>query len=77
MDKKMKQYGSWVGVGLLFMWGSALIAWVDLWNSANLGAKALGFIGGCLVSASGIAIAIYTSALEQKLNSLQQQNHYR
>jgi hypothetical protein len=63
-----KRYASLIGLGVMFMWASAIVAWSGLWTSDNLIAKTLGLLGACLVSVSGIAIFLYTSSLEERLN---------
>lgn len=69
-----KRYAGLVGLGIMFMWGSGLLAWVDLWKSSPIAAKIAGLLGSCLISASGIAIFLYTSSLEEEANRLKQRS---
>lgn len=69
-----KRYSGLVGLGVMIMWGSALLAWVDLWKSGHTTVKIAGLLGSCLVSASGIAIFLYTSSLEEEVNRLKQRS---
>ena len=50
------------------------MAWVDLSTSSNTVMKILGFLGASLVSISGLAIAFYTSSLEEKVRDLKKQS---
>ena len=69
-----KQYAGLVGLGLLYIWGAAIMAWLDLWQSQHAGMRVGAFLGMGLTSASGIAIAFYTSGLEIKLEQLAEKN---
>ncbi len=72
-----KRYAGLIGLGVLFMWASAIVAWSGLWMSDDTIAKLLGFLGSCLVSASGIAVFLYTSSLEERVNNLTQRENNR
>ena len=60
-----------VGLGLGYMEGCAIVARRDLWNSSNSLTSFLAFIGGGIVSISGLAIVFYTSSLEEKVRELE------
>ena len=64
--------GRIVGLGLLYIWGAGIAAWLPLWNSQNAVLNFLSFAGVALVSLSGIAIAIYASNLEVENKSLRE-----
>lgn len=59
-----KKYGSIVGIGLLYVWGCAILYWVESSSQIIAG------IGGSLVSFSMIAIFLYTNSLENELNKI-------
>lgn len=59
-----KRYGGIIGIGLLYMWACALLVWADMWTSV------FGFLGMILVNIAGIAIAFYTTSLEQDVKDL-------
>ena len=65
-----RRYVGLVGVGLMFMWGLALLFCVNLWKSSDSVVKAIGLLGSGITSASGIAIVLYTDSLEQKVQRL-------
>ena len=69
-----KRYAGLVGLGLMFMWGSALMTWMNLWESTSLLMKTLGLLGLALVTASGLAIAFYTNGIEQELKEAIEQS---
>ena len=73
-DTLSKNYLGWIGLGLLYMWGCAIVAWMDYWNSYETWIKVLAFLGGALVSISGTAIAVYTSKLEEKIRQLNERS---
>ena len=53
-----KKYSGLIGLGLLYMWGCAGLYWVG---------SAAWFVGGGLVSISGIAVFFYVNSLEEEL----------
>lgn len=69
-----KHLGTIAGVGLMFIWGSACLPWVELTQSGSLTMKLVGMIGTALVSISGIAIAFYGNDTEQKLRRVGERN---
>lgn len=69
-----KRYIWLVGLGLMYMWGTALVAWLDLWQSSQIGLRIIAFLGAALVSLSGIAISFYTNDLELKVKRLNERN---
>jgi len=62
-----KRYIKWVGLGFLYVWLCAFVAWMSLWNSGNTLAQVIAFVGISLVTVSCIALAFYMSALEEKV----------
>lgn len=69
---KNNNYTGLIGLGLLYMWGCAIITWMDLWNSTNTFSNVLAFFGVAAVSISGIAVGFYTSALEKEIKELKE-----
>lgn len=69
---KNNNYAGLIGLGLLYMWGCALITWMDLWNSTNTFSNILSFFGMAAVSISGLAVVFYTSALEKEIKELKE-----
>ena len=67
-----KRYAGWIGLGVMFMWGFALVFWADLLKSNNIVTKTLGLLGAGITSASGIAIFLYASSLEQEVARLKE-----
>jgi len=65
-----KRYIKWVGLGFLYVWLCAFVAWMSLWNSGNTLAQVIAFVGISLVTVSCIALAFYMSALEEKVKTL-------
>lgn len=62
-----------IGLGLLFVWGCALLFWVDLANEYATWKKVVGTMGAALVSLSCLALALYTSRQEQRAAELERQ----
>lgn len=54
-----KKYGGLIGLGLMYMWGCAILYWVD---------SAISLLGAGLVSISGIAVFFYINSLESELD---------
>jgi hypothetical protein len=65
-----KRYVKWIGLGFLYIWMCAFVAWVDLWNSGNTLAEVIAFAGISLVTVSCISLAFYTTSLEEKVKAL-------
>jgi hypothetical protein len=61
--------GVLIGVGFAFVWGSALMPFIDLINSYKTAYNFLGYIGAAIVCASCSAIAIYDSSLESEVRA--------
>jgi hypothetical protein len=70
-EHRNKSRAGLIGLGLLYMWVCAAIAWIDLWNSSNPFANGFAFIGMAMVSVSGLAIVFYTSSLDEKVKKLE------
>ena len=71
-----KHYAGLIGLGLLFMWGAALVSWIRLSQSPNGALMLIGFLGAATVSASGIAIVLYIADLESKVRKLTESNNF-
>jgi len=64
---------SFIGLGFIFVWGCALLFWVDLANQYATWKKVVGTIGAALVSLSCLALALYTGRQEQRAVELERQ----
>ena len=76
MEDTSNKYASWIGVGLMFMWGCAIIPWANFSNSYQLWIKVIAFLGAALVSACGIAVFLYVGNLEEKLRQSIERSNY-
>jgi len=71
-----KKYAGLIGLGLMFMWGCAILYWVEWTNSYSTFENVIGTVGGMLVSASGLGIFLYTNDIESKLKEQEKQNAF-
>ena len=68
------KYAGWIGLGLLYMWGCAIVPWANFSNSYQLWIKVIAFLGAALLSASGVTVFLYVSNLEEKLRQSVERN---
>jgi hypothetical protein len=76
---------SLLGLGHMYVWGAAFVAWVPWWQSPSLGQNVLAFLGMALVSLVCTSLLIYCNTLEQKVKALESRqdelnglvSHYR
>ena len=68
------RYIGLIGLGLMFMWGSALMPWIDFSRSHHVAPQLMGFLGACLVSATGLATFLYVNFLEGEVKRLKERN---
>lgn len=59
-----KKYGPLIGMGLMFLWGSALMFFTGLANST------FSFLGAILASGCGLGVFLYVGRLENQIRSL-------
>ena len=62
-----------IGLGFMFVWGCALLFWVDLITAYPTWKKVVGTAGAGLVSLSCLALSLYTSRQEQRAAELERQ----
>ena len=62
-----------IGLGFMFVWGCALLFWIDLANEYATWKKVVGTAGAALVSLSCLALALYTSRQERRAAELERQ----
>lgn len=69
-----KRYAGLIGLGLMYLWGCAIIVWVDWTQSEVLFVKVVGIGGFALAFLSGIAIIFYVTGLESQLEKEKENN---
>lgn len=75
MDQlNLKRYAGLIGLGLMYLWGCAIIVWVDWTQSEVLFVKVVGIGGLALASLSGIAVFFYVNGLESQLKKEKENN---
>jgi hypothetical protein len=75
MEKTLpRRYTALIGFGLIYLWATTLIVWVDWSQSDVLFVKSIGVIGASLASLSGIAIFLHVSDLETQLRASKEKN---
>lgn len=62
---------SLLGLGHMYVWGAAFVAWMPWWQSPSLGQNAIAFLGMALVSLVCTSLFIYCNTLEQRVKSLE------
>lgn len=62
-----------IGLGLVFVWGCALLFWIDLASEYATWKKVMGTAGAALVSLSCLALALYSSRQEKRAAELERQ----
>lgn len=70
---RTSKWAGLIGLGLMFVWGCALLFWIDFADGYATWKKAVGFVGAGLVSLSCLALFMYTSRQEQRAAELEQQ----
>ena len=70
----MKRYAKLIGLGVLFIWGSALVSWVPWLNSVSIVTQAIAVIAVGITTASGISVLFYCDSLEQQVTHLHHEN---
>lgn len=71
-----QRYAGLIGLGLMYLWGTTLLVWVDWTQSDVLLVKSIGIIGALLASITGIAIFLYVSGLETQLRTIKEKNAF-
>jgi hypothetical protein len=74
-----------LGLGHLYVWGAAFVAWMPWWQSQSLVQNVLAFLGMALVSVVCTSLLIYCNTLEQRVEALESRqselgelvSHYR
>lgn len=62
--------GGLAGLGLMFMWASALYSWASLTSSSSTAIQTIGLVGAAITSLCGIVVSLYTDSLERKIADL-------
>lgn len=62
-----ERYAGLIGFGLMYLWGSTLLAWVDWIQSYGIFEQIVGIAGVALASLSGIASFLYVNGLESEV----------
>lgn len=62
-----------LGLGLLFVWGCALLFWVDLANQHATWKAVAGTAGAALVSLACVALLMYTGRQARRMAELERQ----
>lgn len=62
-----------IGLGHLFVWGCAVLFWIDLTSEFAAWKQVAGYVGAGLASLAGLAMAVYASTQEQRAASLEVQ----
>lgn len=76
---------SLLGLGQMYVWGAAFLAWMPWWQSHSVGQNVVAFLGMALVSLVCTSVFIYCNSLEQKVKALESRqselselvSHYR
>lgn len=71
-----KRYAALVGIGMMYLWGATLLAWVDWWRSEIIVVKTVGIVGMALASLSGIAAFFYVNDLESQVKMLKEKKEF-
>jgi len=62
-----------IGLGLMFVWCSALLYWVELANEYATWKQIAGTAGAAVVSLSCLAVVLYTGRQDQRIAELERQ----
>lgn len=62
-----------IGLGFMFVWGCALLFWIDLASEYDTWKKVMGTMGAGLVSIACLALSVYTSRQEHRAAELERQ----
>ena len=62
-----ERYAGIIGIGVMYLWGTASVTWVSWAQSEVLFMKIIGVAGALLASLCGIAIYLYVSGIESQL----------
>lgn len=65
-----KRHAGSIGLGLMYLWGTTLIFWVDWVQSEVIFVKVAGIVGAALASLSGLATFLYANSLESEIKDL-------
>lgn len=71
-----ERYAGFIGIGLMYLWGSTLLVWVSWTQSEVIFVKIVGIAGAALASLSGLATFLYVSDLESKVKDLRAKNTF-
>lgn len=71
-----KRYAGFIGLGLMYLWGSTLLVWIDWTQSEIIFNKIIGISGAALASLSGLATFLYVNGLESDVKDLRAKNSF-
>lgn len=71
-----QRYAGLISFGIIFLWTTTLLVWVDWSQSDVLLVKSIGVICTLLTSLSGIAIFFYVGDLETQLRDTEEKNAF-
>ena len=71
-----ERYAGLVAFGIMYLWVSTILLWVEWTKSESNLLQIIGFAGAILASVSGLAIFFYTNGLESELKDLKAKNSF-